>query len=148
MDITDCAGQLLSTIPLVMRTIKIRMRGNRPANLSVPQFRVLAYLRRHEGASLSDAAEHVGLTLPTVSRLVDGLVKHGSVERETSSEDRRRVTLKLSRDGRSLLDAANRETRARLAEMLETLPEEKQAEIARAMESLRQVFSPHPESPG
>jgi hypothetical protein len=48
----------------------------------------------------------------------------------------------------SQLDAVSRETRARLAEMLEALPEEKQAEIARAMESQRQVFSPHPKSPG
>ena len=43
------------------------------ADLSVPQFRTLLFLRRHPGASLSEVAEHIGLTLPSISKMIDRL---------------------------------------------------------------------------
>jgi hypothetical protein len=40
----------------------------------MPQFRTLAVIDRNANASLSDVTEHIGLTLPSMSKLVDGLV--------------------------------------------------------------------------
>ena len=62
----ECARQVLEIVPLVMAAIRTEIRTHRGSELSVPQFRVLIFLNRHAGASLSDIAEHLGLTLPSM----------------------------------------------------------------------------------
>lgn len=136
-----CAEQLLSTVPLVMHAIRSEMRSHRPAGLSVPQFRTLNFIRRHEGASLSEVAEHLGLALPTVSRLTDALVKREFVTREVSSTDRRRAILRLTDGGASTLREAAQHARVRLAGMLKSLTPEEEAQVSEAMRLLYNVFS-------
>ncbi len=135
----QCASLVLETVPLLMCVIRSEIRKRRPAELSVPQFRVLAYLRRHEGASLSDLADHSGLTLPTMSKMVDGLVERGFVRREASANDRRRVVLGLTRQGRTVFDSAAQGARTRIGELLSKLSPEEQMTIIRAMQMLRLV---------
>jgi len=72
ISLDECARQVLETVPLVMRTVRAEMRRRRTADLSVPQFRTLNFLNRQAGASLSQVAEHIGLTLPSMSLLVEG----------------------------------------------------------------------------
>src|SRR6266536_982420 len=96
----ECAGELLEVVPLIMRYIRIEMRRSRGSDLTVPQFRTLAFLTTNEGASLSSLADHIGLTLPSASKLVDGLVERKLVQRKTCPDDRRRMTLLLTGSGR------------------------------------------------
>jgi DNA-binding MarR family transcriptional regulator len=64
--------------------------GGRAHGLSVPQFRALGFVHRHAGSSLSEVADHIGLTLPAMSRLIDGLVELQLMRRQSQSADRRR----------------------------------------------------------
>jgi len=141
-----CAGEILDTVPLIMQFIRVEMRRSRGPGISVPQFRVLAFLDRAEGASLSAAADRVGLSLPAMSRLIDGLVDRDLVQREESPEDRRRITLQLTSLGRELVRTARAAAQARLAEVLATLPASQRAEVAQAMQRLRPLFLPRPRS--
>src|SRR5262249_33237559 len=127
--------------PLVMRAIRSHMRANRSLDLSVPQYRALGFVLRHPGASLSQVAEHQGLTLGAASRLVDGLVTRQLVERRASTQDRRSVTLPVLPDGESTRAQARRRTEQALARMLAGLPAADQDVILRAMDSLRAVFA-------
>ncbi len=136
----ECAGHILETVPLVMRTIRTEMRSHRGSDLSVPQLRVLVYLNRHEGASLSDIAEHLGLTLPSMSKMIDGLVARGLVDRRMDPDDRRRVTLNPTALGRTEMQAAYKATASRLAERLEALPAAERRTIVRSMQALRSIF--------
>ncbi len=137
-----CAQEVLEVVPLVMRTIRAEMRRHRMADLSVPQFRTLAFIDRKVDASLSDVAEHIGLTLPSMSKIVDGLVMRKLVTRQTAPEDRRRMTLALTSRGRSALQASREATRACLAEDLAVLSERERETIEQAMTILRPVFTP------
>ncbi len=137
----ECAALLLEVVPPVMRAIRTEMRRNRAADLSVPQLRTLIYLSRHSGASLSDLAEHVGLTLPSASRLVDALVARCAVARMASAADRRRVALMVTEPGAAILAEARRATQTSLAARLAGLSEEERRAVARAMRSLRTAFA-------
>lgn len=137
-----CAGEVLDTVPLIMQSIRVHMRRSRGAEVSVPQFRVLTYLNRTQGASLSAVADRVGLSLPAMSRLIDGLVDRGLVRREESEADRRYVVLELSPDGRDLVRAARSGAQAHLAETLESLSPPERAQVARTMALLHQLFVP------
>ena len=138
----DCAREVLDVVPLVMRVLRAEMRAHRGPELSVPHFRVLAFLGRNENASLSEVAEHVGLRLPSMSTLVDGLVTRGLVSRSVSLKDRRRVALCLTPRGHTTWMAARRATQARLAKQMASLSPEQQVTVAAAMEALRVLFAP------
>jgi DNA-binding MarR family transcriptional regulator len=131
--------------PLVMRSIRAEMRGHRRGDLSVPQFRTLIYLSRYPGASLSAVAEHLGLSLPTASRLVDGLVSRSEVERGASLADRRRVALSVTESGSNALETARRATQASLTDRLNVLSPAERASLAQALEALRRAFAPEAE---
>ena len=141
-----CAQEILEVVPAVMRTIRAEMRRHRTADLSVPQFRTLAFIDRKADASLSDVAEHIGLTLPSMSKIVDGLVTRKLVTRHTSATDRRRMTLALTARGLTALQTSRAATRACLAEDLAGLTERQRDTIAQAMEILRPVFTPQGET--
>src|SRR3954451_15009485 len=87
-----CAQHLLDTVPLVMRVIRTHMRRHR-SGLSVPQFRTLCFVSTSSGSSLSAAADFIGLSLPAMSRMVDGLVGGELLMRETADNDRRSIRL-------------------------------------------------------
>jgi DNA-binding MarR family transcriptional regulator len=138
----DCARALLEVVPPVMRVIRAEMRSRSAPELSVPQFRVLAYLNWRAGASLSEVAENIGLTRPAMSLLVDGLVNRKLVKRETDTGDRRRLILELTPRGQSLYAAARQYTQARLAGRLAALSPAEREALAAALEQLRALFAP------
>jgi DNA-binding MarR family transcriptional regulator len=138
----ECSREVLEVVPLIMRAIRAEMRSHRTPDLSVPQFRTLAYLSRHEGASLSDVAEHIGLTLPSMSKMMDGLVARQLVTREISSSDRRRVTLRLTPLGRTTWQSAREATQAHLSQRLAALSASERSLLVRAMQALRPIFMP------
>jgi MarR family transcriptional regulator for hemolysin len=98
------------------------------------------YLRRHANASLLNVAEHLGLTPPTVSKMIQKLVEQGVIKRSTAS-DRRQIRLSLSAKGISALSKAREGTRKQLAENLKTLSEEELRTISATLEILERVFS-------
>lgn len=137
----ECAQKVLETVPMVMRAIREEMRAHRESKLSVPQFRVLIYLNRNEGASLSDVAGHLGLTLPSMSKMVDSLVVRGLVRREINLGDRRCVILSPTELGRTQMRAACCTTQSRLAERLAVLSEPERADVIRTMHALESIFA-------
>lgn len=139
--VEDTAHQVLEVVPVVMRTIRTEFRGGRSSDLSVAQFRTLAYIKNNDGASLSELATHIGLTLPSMSKLIDGLVIRGFVTRNSHSEDRRRICLQLTTTGRNELDAAYDHTRVFLVDMLADLTKEDLNTINRSMQILKNLFT-------
>ena len=125
-----------------MRTIRAEMRRHRTADLSVLQLRTLAFIDRNVDASLSDVAEHIGLTLPSMSKIVEGLVNRKLVTRQTHPTDRRRMTLALTARGQTALESSRAATRACLAEDLVALSDRQRETIVQALSSLRPLFTP------
>ncbi len=137
----DCAQAVLDTVPLVMRNIRSELRSHRTRDLSVPQFRILLFIKNNPDASISDVAEHIGLTLPTMSKMIDLLVARQWVTRRPCSEDRRRMQLGLTARGQAMLHQAQEDTRARLAACFEGMPAEELEQVIHAMGLLQGVFA-------
>jgi DNA-binding MarR family transcriptional regulator len=137
----DCAAALLDALPGVVWFVRRQMRSRRAEGLSVPQFRTLVQLQRCPEASLYELAEKLGSSLPTLSRIVSGLVVHGWVERKSCTRDRRRVSLQLTARGRATLDAAWTGTQAAIAERLSGLAEADRVTLARALALISELFA-------
>ena len=136
----DCSARLLEVVPAIMRHIRQELRSHAMQGLTVPQFRTLNYLRRHPNTSLSSVAEHLGLTPPTVSKMIQKLVEQGIIVRNSAS-DRRQVRLSLSAAGISAVTQAREETRKQLAENLKTLSQEELNNLLVTLGILENVFS-------
>jgi len=135
-----CAQGLMETAPQIMQAIRVEMRHGRGPDISIPQFRTMRFIQRNPDSSLSDLAEHLGLTLPSVSKLVDGLVKQKLISRNTSVEDRRKITLLLTEAGTSIVDSARADARANLAEKIKYLSDADLEIISQAMQILHPIF--------
>jgi DNA-binding MarR family transcriptional regulator len=134
----------METIPLVMRFIRADMRAQNTAELSVPQFRTLAFLDRNPGASLSELAEHLGVTRATASANTERLVQRHFVDRYDHPEERRRVVLQLTEAGQQHLQERRAQTRTSIAALLESVTEEEMTQIDAALVLLKQIFEQQP----
>lgn len=138
----SCAAEILETVPALMRFIRTQMRLYRGADLSVPQFRTLIYVSRNPGASLSALAEHLEVSLPGTSRLVEGLVRKRLLARRIPSGNRRLVALSVSHRGQSTVSRAQEATVKSLVGVLEVLSDEEREAIHSSMRILRTKFQP------
>jgi DNA-binding MarR family transcriptional regulator len=129
-----------------MRVLRAQVRSKSMPELSIPQFRALAFLGRNAGAMLSDVANFLALTLPSASKMVDGLFSAGLVERLADTVDRRKIALSLTIAGREKYDAAVHAAEAFLASRLATLDGRQRDEVLRAMNLLHSLFDDPPET--
>jgi len=83
----DCASALMEVAPPVVWFMRHRMRAHR-RGVSLLQFQALVFLKREPHVSLSKVADHLGATLPNVSRLIASLVDKGLVVRSGHPGDR------------------------------------------------------------
>jgi len=135
------AQQIVDVVPPVMRVIRARLHERRAADINVPQFRALLYLNRNHGVSLSDLADHIGLTPPSMSKLIDGLVARKLVSRGACRGDRRKISLSLTSQGQDELKAAYACTQKFLMDKLSCLSEEDLKTTFRAMQILHGLFA-------
>lgn len=143
----QCAQTVLDVVPAVMRVLRAEMRRHRAPALTVPQFRALVWIEGQPGTSVSQVAEHVGLTRPSASVLVEALVRRRLVTRRPHPTDRRRVTLDLTAGGLAVVQASRERTLAFLAERLGALSDAQRAQVTEALIGLRQsVLAPADES--
>jgi DNA-binding MarR family transcriptional regulator len=94
---------IATTIAGLARTFEVVLESQ---GLTIQKYRVLSYLAI-DPAPPSELAYRLTVRPPTVTRLVDGLVDRGLVERSAVDPDRRRSTLAVTRAGRTALRRAN-----------------------------------------
>ncbi len=135
------AREVLDVVPTVMRFIRAEMRGSRGLDLSVPQFRSLVFIERKPGSSLSRVAEHLGLTAPTASKLIDGLEARSMITRRHSAEDRRKVTIEITPAGARAVDGARGEALKSMSRLMGSLDNAELKAVTDGMAALRRVFA-------
>jgi DNA-binding MarR family transcriptional regulator len=117
--------------------IRSELRERRPAGLSMAQFRLLHMVHRDPERSLADIADDLGVSAPAVTKMLDVLVERGLVRRNASENDRRRVDLALTPDGRDVMRQVRKALEARVAERLAGLAPTEAAALAEALAVLR-----------
>jgi MarR family transcriptional regulator for hemolysin len=136
------AERLVDVVPQVMHVIRAKMRRHRASDLSLPQFRTLTFLHRQPGSPLAKVAEHVGLTAPSASKMIDRLVQHGLVLRQEAATDRRSIALTLTTEGEAALARSREATVEDLAAALAQLDASELRALQENLELMGHLFSP------
>lgn len=133
------ARELLHVVMLVMRTVAAEMRRSRRP-LAPTQMGSL--MRIGAGpCTMSELARHQAVSLPTISRSVDMLVRRGWVERGTGRNDRRQSMVRLTPRGRRVLVDMKQRAELHVAETLAPLAAPERAQLVAALRMLTGVLS-------
>jgi MarR family transcriptional regulator for hemolysin len=133
---TECAQHLLRVVPPLMRDIRSEMRAAAPTGLSVPQFRILIYANVQRDPSVTEVAQHLGVSVPTASVAIDKLVRLGMLRVQPTPENRRRRSIALTPKGAKAVAHAMDATTAAFAQRLAQLPANELKRIDDAMQLL------------
>jgi DNA-binding MarR family transcriptional regulator len=101
--------------------------------LSFTQVKTLHLLREAGDVHVTDVADSLGMSLPAVSRSVDGLVQRGFVERKESEKDRRAKLVRLLPAGRATIDDIDRARLAAMEDVMAILSDEERAGLHDAL---------------
>lgn len=131
---------LLETLPPLMRMLHGAMRRG-CADDEMPTFgqmRMLAMLRERSW-KLTDLAASHHVTPSTMTRLVDLLERRGWVQRAQAADDRRKVLLTLTDEGRRTQAALTEQSIRSVAELMQKLDPQERAQMVAGLGVLRHL---------
>jgi DNA-binding MarR family transcriptional regulator len=138
----DASTLFLEVIPRCMRLIRGEMRQIAGAELTIPQYRLLARIAR-EPAGNQALAEWMGVRPATMCRMVDSLVRRKLVRRERPprSNDRRKVLIRLTAAGRARSGRIRRLTQRVFAARMAVLPPSARDSLMAGLRVLKTRFT-------
>jgi len=123
----------------ITRTAR-RLRQEAGGSLSPSQIAALATVERHGPLTPSELAQRERVQRPTVTRVLARLEDAGLAERAGDPADRRSSLVTITADGRALLAAQRTRKDAYLARRLEALDAADRATLERAAELLERLL--------
>lgn len=105
-------------------------------DLTLAQLRLLMLLRARPGATAGALAAELRVTPPTITGLVDRLVRQHLVRREEDPLDRRLVRNELTDVGLAVVGEIERAGRAHLAEIFQRMGEDRLQQFVAGLEAL------------
>jgi DNA-binding MarR family transcriptional regulator len=117
LDYPACAATLRRQVSLFVRRLR---RESGTSGLSIAQLTLLASIERlGPSANPSELAESDGLRPSNLSAMLTDLDEQGLIVRRRASDDKRKVTVSLTRQGKGVLESDRGERESWLAEALE-----------------------------
>lgn len=117
-----------------------RLRAERAVDtMSDGQFAVLAVLKTFGAHTLGELATRERVTAPSMNRTVNGLEEAGLLTRTPSDDDRRKVTLDLTAEGRAVVEETARRRDAWLESALEEVTPDERETLAAAAAIMRRL---------
>jgi DNA-binding MarR family transcriptional regulator len=139
IDDAENAKLLLDTVPSVMLSIREQMRSIARGRFTVPQFRILNRLRKGPMTN-RDLAEWMGVSAPTMSRMIDPMAAKSLIERRDNPEDRRSQMLSLSASGSKEAEAIRNLALKCFAEKISKLNREQSQTLTEGLKILAALF--------
>lgn len=136
---SETIGFLLNdSARLFRRAFNARTKGS---GITALQWRLISYLKRHEGIRQGPLAELIEVEPITLSRMVDRLVEADLVERRADPTDRRAWRLYLTARAGDLLKTMRRTAEDLNAEATEGLTPAELEQLADLVERIRSNLS-------
>jgi DNA-binding MarR family transcriptional regulator len=125
--------------PVLLRLARELRKETEQLGVTARQATLLWLVKRRPGLSLAELAAEEGISPPAMSGHVDRLERAGFIERVRSSDDRRRVGLRLTDDGQKLMRNVRARRTTWLAGRLRALEPAQLDAIAAAVPALARL---------
>jgi DNA-binding MarR family transcriptional regulator len=119
----------------------INPKGLLKINLTAAQIKLLTCFSDREELNMSELSRNLGVSMPTMTAMVDRLVNSKMVKRERDTIDRRVVRAGLTDSGREMLRKLVRIRKKEMEKILMNLTEEEMKGFLTSMEMVAQLLS-------
>jgi DNA-binding MarR family transcriptional regulator len=132
-----------------MKQVELAVRAHlddmfRPIGLTALQYTALTVLERHPNLSSAQLARNSFVTAQSMADMITALEEQQLIERHRDPDDRRRLVLALTADGRKLLDKYRRRVTALENQMLAGISVAQQRDLRRMLLACRANLAEHP----
>jgi len=128
--------RMLSATNLISAEIRRKLRQS--FDVTLPQFDLLAQLEREpNGLRLGELSQRMMVTNGNVTGLVDKLVEHGFVNRESSPEDRRATTVRMTKAGASLFALMSKAHEGWMANLFSEVPHDVRKDLMQKLDVVK-----------
>lgn len=133
--------ELLISLRKVIRAIDLHSKQlNKKSGLTGPQLLILQEIEKNDGITGGQVAQSVTLSPPTVTNILDRLEKRGLLIRERSQQDKRRVSLHLTEEGKGILGKAPEPLQAHFIEKFIAMEEWEQSLLLSSMQRIAKMM--------
>lgn len=124
------------------RAFHEHIRFVKASGLTMPQFNILMQLHYQRECGVSDIGARMEISSAAASQLVEKLVQAGLLERAEHPNDRRAKQLRLSAQGRELVEAAIAARHRWMDELIAQMTPAERQTVAKGMNILRSRLPP------
>jgi DNA-binding MarR family transcriptional regulator len=128
--------------PVILRIGRHLRRETEQPGVTSQQATLLWLVKSRPGLSLRELARAEGISAPSLSAHVDRHEALALIRRVRSSDDRRRVGLELTPEGRTTLRRVRARRTSWLAERLARLTDEEREHVEQALPALAALLEP------
>jgi DNA-binding MarR family transcriptional regulator len=137
------------TLLYVMKQVELAVRSRledlfRPIGLTALQYTALTVLERHPDLTSAQLARNSFVTAQSMADMILALESRELIERHRDPDDRRRLVLALTNEGRALLRRYRGKVSALEQEMLAGLTPQQAAELREILLVCRSNLADHP----
>ena len=139
------AKEIAATVAAFERLMDIMAAAHQPpmdVNISMAQLRCLHLIAAGGEARMSRLVAQLGVSISTVSGLVDRLVDHGFVSRHDDPADRRQVVVAATSAGTAFLDRMRDLGNTQFRDLISHLRPDELRTVRRSIEILTRVADP------
>ena len=133
------SSALLDVVNLVTQVVWADLRRSNES-IELTQWATLRRIARGP-CTMSELARHRGVSLPTMSKSVEMLVRRGWVERWVDAADRRQTLVRLTGRGRRILSDCRRRVEDRLQQRLSAMPATDRQTLAESLRNVSRVLA-------
>ena len=137
------SAELNELLVEIYRNIQIleesELKKNR-LNLSISEMHLIELIAKEEGMTVSEIAQRLKVTKPSVTVAVNKLVQKGYCEKRRTEDDGRAVRVALTQAGKKVEAFHRRCHRSMIREISDDLTEEEKADLLRTMSRINSYF--------
>lgn len=134
--------ELLIALRKVIRAIDLHSKHlNKTSGLTSPQLLIMLELDKASGINSSQVAKNVNLSAATVTNILDRLENKSLISRVRDTQDKRKVGLFLTNDGKALLLSAPQALQENFINKFSSLAQWEQSQLLSSMERLSEMMN-------
>jgi DNA-binding MarR family transcriptional regulator len=133
MEDVDAVTRAVLTASRLLVAVSARSLAAVEERVTLPQLRLLVVLSIHGSAKLVALAERLGVNPSTAMRMIDRLIAAGLADRQINPDNRRETLLRLTAEGRRLVEDVTSRRRKEIALIVERLAPEQRAALIEAL---------------
>jgi DNA-binding MarR family transcriptional regulator len=130
-------GQLQALLGLLKHTLgDLYRKETAILHCSMSHIEIMQYMSEHANPTMKDVAGYLRITPPSVTTLIDTMVEHKLVKRETLPGDRRSVRVVLTPKARKLSVTLHHKKTKLLTKILKKLSIEQKKQLSEIISTL------------